>query len=141
MQPECSVFGECGGCSYQDIEYSEELKIKFSHLKTLLEELPLESSSFHEVVASPNIYHYRHRLDLKLKRTRDGSVYVGFTPQSGRGVIEVQSCPIAMKPVSDFIPQLKQEAEAKLTPKYRQANLVVRTGDDGRVHWGGFFMR
>ncbi len=137
MQPACSVFGTCGGCAYQDIEYEQELKLKSEQLQMLLSQSTDVTSSLSEVVPSPCIYHYRHRLDLKLKKTKEGKVFVGFTPREGRGVIPVDECPIAMKPVSEFIPQLKIQAEAKLTPKYRQANLVVRCGDDARVFWGG----
>ncbi|MFT5170091.1 MAG: tRNA/tmRNA/rRNA uracil-C5-methylase (TrmA/RlmC/RlmD family), partial [Candidatus Omnitrophota bacterium] len=96
---------------------------------------------FDDVVPSPQPYNYRHRLDLKLKRTKEGVVFIGFTAKKGRGVIPIEDCPIGMQAVSDFIPQLKKEAIEALTPKYRQANLVVRTGDDGRVFWGGIGKR
>src|SRR4030095_13385008 len=34
--PLCPVFGECGGCLYQDISYEEELKAKERALKSML---------------------------------------------------------------------------------------------------------
>ena len=36
VKPLCPVFGQCGGCSYQDISYSQELKTKEEMLKNVL---------------------------------------------------------------------------------------------------------
>ena len=133
----CPVFGECGGCQYQNIPYGDELKIKQEEIRRAVSSAVAGGAAINPIVPSPQVYHYRHRLDLKLRRLKDGRVLVGFTPGTGRGVVEVDACPIAIREVSDFIPRLKLEAQAALTPKYRLANLVVKTGADGRVRWGG----
>ncbi len=141
-EPLCPVFGTCGGCLYQDIPYSRELKAKEEGVKNLLRKhLDIDDNFFDPIVASPKPYHYRNRLDLKLARTRDRGVLLGFTPKSGRGTVPLETCPIAEEGISDFIGQLKKQTVSHLPPKYRQANLVVRTGDDGRVLWGGIGRR
>lgn len=139
--PLCPVFGQCGGCDFQDISYQDELRLKDERLRQFLREsLVLDDQLFQPIVASPREYHYRHRLDIKLQMTKQGPL-IGFTPKSGFGTLPIEQCPIAEQAVSDFIPQLKNEAIAKLTTKYRQANLVVRTGENGRVLWGGMGRR
>ena len=144
IAPRCPIFGQCGGCDYQDIPYPEELRLKEQMLRDLFREnlgnelLDLIAP----IVASPREYHYRNRLDLKLVRTRNRDVFIGFAPRdNGRGVIPIEACAIADRAISDFIPALKKEAESKLTERYRLANLVVRTGDDRRVLWGGIGRR
>ena len=140
--PLCPVFGQCGGCSYQNISYEEELKIKERYLRDLVQEsLNISDQCIIPIVPSPKPYHYRNRLDLKLKRTRSKDVFIGFTPVEGRGVIPVNACYIAEQSISDYIPSLKEEAIAKLTDKYRNANLTIRTGDAQTVHWGGIGRR
>jgi 23S rRNA (uracil1939-C5)-methyltransferase/tRNA (uracil-5-)-methyltransferase len=140
--PLCPIFGECGGCQYQDISYSDELLQKEAYLKNLLQkDLPLDSAVFQPIVASPKEYHYRHRLDLKLLKTKDQSIFMGFSPNKGYRVAETVNCAIASEPISKFLPELKKQASAKMPVKYRNANLVVRTGDDGRVFWGGIGRR
>ena len=141
-QPVCPVFGECGGCLYQDCSYEEELKIKEHQLRVLLKtKLDLEEDCFDPIEPSPKVYHYRHRLDLKLQRTRNSGVLMGFSPnpipQPRWGMVPIESCAIAHKGISDFIPRLKQEALEKFPSNYRQANLVVRCGDEGKIFWGG----
>ena len=141
--PLCSVFGTCGGCQYQDISYEEELRIKNEFLRDLLARAGMlaDPSVLDPVVPSPRIYHYRSRLDLRLLKTGDQNVFVGFTARDRKQLVEIGACPIAMPAVSDFLPELKRLASEKLPVKYRNANLVVKTGDDGRVHWGGIGRR
>jgi 23S rRNA (uracil1939-C5)-methyltransferase/tRNA (uracil-5-)-methyltransferase len=131
------MFGTCGGCQYQELTYDEALKLKEQGLRDLLKKNSFETEGCLEnIIPSPQIYHYRSRLDLRLARTRQ-SLLMGFSPQDGRRVVVAEHCPIAMPAISDFFPELKQEAVAKLPAKYRNANLVVKAGDDGRVVWGG----
>lgn len=142
IQPLCPVFGRCGGCRYQDIAYSEELRIKEERLKTLLKErLGAAEDIFESITASPQEYHYRNRLDLKFVRTKQGTHILGFTPVEGSGIIPVESCAIARREISEFIPELEQQARDRLPEHYREANLAARSGDDARVLWGGIGRR
>ena len=146
VKPRCPIFGECGGCQYQDISYKDELKIKEAQLKNLFsesEELKgfVSKNTFAPIAASPKQYNYRNRLDMKLLKTRDQKVFMGFSPVARYSVVETDACDIAIKPISDFLPELKKQATEKLPQKYRNASLVVRTGDDGRVFWGGIGKR
>jgi len=93
------------------------------------------------IVPSPKVYHYRSRMDMKFLRIKKGDTFMGFTPAPKGYLIEVNKCPIAMEAISDFLPQLKQEASARMPAGGRNANLVVKTGDDGRVYWGGIGRR
>ncbi|MDP8213336.1 MAG: RsmD family RNA methyltransferase [Candidatus Zapsychrus exili] len=144
VKPLCPVFGECGGCLYQDIDYKQELALKEEKLKTTLKkEINIKEGVFKPAVASPKPYNYRHRLDLKLIRTKDDRVLVGFTPSTGRGILTIDNCFIADEAIVKEFPQLKKEIVEKLkdNSKYRRANICVRTSDDGRVFWGGIGKR
>lgn len=136
--PVCPVFGACGGCQYQHLAYEEELALKEQALKDALGAcLVLEECVFSPIVASPRIYHYRNRLDLKLIHRRNGDVHIGFSSAQRGPLIEIEACPIAMEQISDFIPRLRAEASARIPKDYRMANLTVRCGDGVGVRWGG----
>ncbi|MBI5416136.1 MAG: class I SAM-dependent RNA methyltransferase [Candidatus Omnitrophica bacterium] len=135
------MFGQCGGCAYQDIPYAQELDLKQRLVKELLrEKLAVADGCFEPIVPSPEPWHYRNRLDLKFIRTRDGRVLIGFTPAQN-GIVPVQTCPIAREPIAAFLPELRNLLQKNAPARYRLANLVVRTGDDGRVQWGGIGRR
>ena len=142
VEPLCPVFGQCGGCAYQDIPYPEELRVKEEYLKGLLRERwDLPSERFEAIVPSPESYHYRSRLDIKLVRKKAGEIAIGFSNEHTKRHIPIERCFIAKRGISDFIIGLKEQATAKLTAKHRQANLVVKTGDDTRILWGGIGRR
>jgi tRNA/tmRNA/rRNA uracil-C5-methylase (TrmA/RlmC/RlmD family) len=142
IQPLCSVFGQCGGCQYQDISYQRELALKQAYLQELFcSQGMMRADHLMPIVASPAEYYYRSRLDMKFLKIRDGRTFMGFSPLNGKWMIEVGACPISMPEISNFLPQLKQEAIERIPAKYRNANLVVKTSDDGRVAWGGIGRR
>lgn len=139
ISPSCSIFGQCGGCSYQDIPYSEELALKDAQVKELFNNanILIDEQAFLPIVPSPQEYNTRHRIDLTLIRTKEGEHLMGFNNPLTRQLLEINACPTARQEISDFIPQLKEDAIAMLPPKYKRANLTVRCGQDGRVVWGG----
>lgn len=139
-EPLCPVFGDCGGCAYQHVDYAYELEIKREKLKQLFDQSLGMDAVIDPVVASPKPYHYRHRLDLTMRRTREGFI-LGFQSAGQRRVIPIESCAISREEVSNFIPELKEQAIKRWPEKYRNANVVVRTCDDRRVVWGGIGRR
>ncbi|MBL7686159.1 MAG: hypothetical protein JNK65_09035, partial [Deltaproteobacteria bacterium] len=137
VEARCSYFKNCGGCVFQDISYSQELFHKRERMRLLLQEaFPDIQIALSEVVPSPQEYHYRHRLDIGMRRTKEREMVFGFVNQEGRRLVEIDSCAIARKEISDFLPQLKQEAIQKWPEDYRVASLCVRVGDDRKVRWG-----
>jgi len=142
VKPLCPLFEQCGGCRYQDIPYEKELRIKETYLKRLFAYyLRADESVFEPIVASPFEYGYRNRLDLTLRRVKTGECFMGFMPEGRHRILPVESCAIARREISDYLPMLREEAIRKLPEDYRIANLVVRTGDDGRLCWGGIGRR
>jgi tRNA/tmRNA/rRNA uracil-C5-methylase (TrmA/RlmC/RlmD family) len=141
MAPLCPVFGICGGCEFQNISYAQELSVKEQTFRELfIRELHLSREVFDPIVASPLEYHYRSRLDLTMRRIR-GELMMGFQREDTHRMVTVKACPIAREGISDFIPSLEREAEHRMPPDYRIANLTVRTDDTGRVFWGGIGRR
>ncbi len=132
--PPCPVYGECGGCQYQHLDYQAELQEKE---RLIREVLALPADLFVPIIPSPKEYQYRHRVDLRMHRHPEKGIVIGFCPPGRRRVLEITQCPIARGEISNFIPQLKEEAIAKFPQKYKVANLVVRCGEEGKVYWGG----
>lgn len=136
--PLCSLFGVCGGCCYQDIPYEEELALKGKELRALLmQALGLDEKIFEAVVPSPEPYFYRNRLDLTFRKQRGGEWKMGFMLENTHRLEEVTACPISRREINEFLPRLREEAIRTAPPDYRNANLVVRVGEEGKVFWGG----
>ncbi|HQB94805.1 MAG TPA: RsmD family RNA methyltransferase [Candidatus Omnitrophota bacterium] len=144
IKPACALFGTCGGCKYQDIPYEDELVLKAGALRALLTDAleGLDPEVIESVVPSPDFYHYRNRLDLTLRKDRDGGWKMGFMLENTHRLEEVTACPIARHEINGFLPELRKEAVSKAEAgEYRNANLTVRVGEAGKVAWGGIGRR
>ena len=109
--PPCPVVGECGGCPWQIVEYSEQLKQKKLLLAHALKKcLSQELLSRIEVVPAPEEYRYRNRVQVHVS----GQQY-GFFAINSRRLVPVSDCMIAheniFKNLDSEIQKLKQQAD------------------------------
>ena len=95
---------------------------------------------FRSIVPSPEPYFYRSRLDLSLRRRASGARF-GFQAEGSRRFVPIESCSIARPEINAFLPRLMKEAAERLPADYRGANLVIKTDDLGKIHWGGIGRR
>lgn len=58
----CPVFGSCGGCLYQSLPYEEQLKLKETQIKGLLEPLGV-APLYKGITASPDPFEYRNKME------------------------------------------------------------------------------
>ncbi len=65
IEPVCRHFAECGGCSWQDLRYEKQLDIKKTHVSSCIERIGgLENVQIVEVLASPEIFGYRNKMEF-----------------------------------------------------------------------------
>ena len=64
-EPFCPHFGVCGGCSWQDLQYEEQLRWKRQHVLESLEHLAgVGEATVHPTVASPATTGYRNKMEF-----------------------------------------------------------------------------
>ena len=74
----CPHFGVCGGCLYQSLPYEEQLKIKESQIKALLDEV-CDSYEFEGIKASPISEGYRNKMEFSFgDEYKDGPLALGM---------------------------------------------------------------
>jgi len=87
----CPVFLKCGGCAYQHIDYSLQLRIKENQLREALRRLGgLVDPPVSSMLPSPEPYGYRNRITVHI---REGQA--GFFAQGSNRVVPVSKCLIA----------------------------------------------
>ena len=96
VQPLCPVYGYCGGCQYQHLEYSAQLEWKTAQVADLLRlqaglQLPVLPA-----IASPQIYGYRSKITPHFHKPKDAKVgNIGFLRVGSRSeVCDVKQCPL-----------------------------------------------
>lgn len=101
--PPCPVFEWCGGCQWQHIAYSSQLKYKEGILKETLERIGgLEGVEIEPIVPSPKEYGYRNRVTLSTW-VQKGKRCVGYHEERSKGRIAIEGCPISSKPIDRAI--------------------------------------
>lgn len=110
-------------------EYEADLQRKVTFVEQLLAEPFTRDAVDMEVIRSPELLHYRHRLRFELRHAEDESIqYVVFDPDSNAW-IPVNSYPIASKRINQLMLDLQValSEEQKLCWKAFQVELLSNT--------------
>ena len=98
IRPPCSVFGTCGGCQWQHIDYSWSAALE----KAQLSENAWSASAacvsvpVLEPFPSPARLQYRSRTNLKVSTS--GTPAIGYFQRGTHRVIPVTFCPLLVRP-------------------------------------------
>ena len=72
-EPSCPHFGRCGGCSYQNIPYAEQLRLKETQVRELLSPVVEDFDDIFEgIIPSPKETKYRNKMELTFGDERKG---------------------------------------------------------------------
>jgi 23S rRNA (uracil1939-C5)-methyltransferase len=102
-EPECPLYGICGGCSLQHMRYEEQLRSKLALVRESFERTgkirpdQMPNASISIVPGSP--YGYRNR--FQFHRALNG--HLGFKEQGSNEIVPVNSCPVAHPSVNEFL--------------------------------------
>lgn len=104
----CRHFNECGGCSFQDTPYNEQVENK----KKLLSSIT--NSDDISIIRSPKIYGFRNKMEYSFE-----SGNLGLHPQ-GRfdKVIDLKECPVFSEWIGDFLDDVRKFAARFSVPYY-----------------------
>ena len=71
VEPECSHFKYCGGCSLQNLKYEEQLVQKERQLKETIEHLGgVKDVEMEPIVPAPDVFHYRNKMEFSFSNKR-----------------------------------------------------------------------
>ena len=135
VEPLCPLFGDCGGCQYQNLAYPAQLRWKRRQTSELLEKMGGIEFPVDEVVASPRPYGYRSKITPHFRKPRKGVIGpIGFLRHSRRHqLVDVPECPIASKTINEELGRVRDEISANAASYKRGATLLLRDSADGRV--------
>jgi len=105
VEAPCPLFGECGGCQLQHMNYEAQLAAKEGMVQEQLRRIGrLDDSVVRPIVGARDPWHYRNHM-----RFSTGKKYgdVGFISRRGRGLLKVEQCPISDPWVNEILPALQ----------------------------------
>lgn len=105
VEPRCALFRECGGCQLQHMDYPAQLAAKEAIVREQLRRIAhLDEALVRPIVGAAEPWGYRNHLRFSTGKNWGD---VGFISRRGRGLLKVESCPIADPWVNDLLPKLQ----------------------------------
>ncbi len=126
VEPFCPLFGVCGGCQVQHLDYQAQLRWK----RTLVEDALHRIGGLRDVAVAPTIgmdvpRAYRNKTALVVHRGDDG-VGFGFYRLRTHSVVPVEHCPVAVPALDATIGDLWRAArEPAAREAFAEARHVV----------------
>lgn len=83
----CPVNTKCGGCSYIDVDYHEQLHNKKKYIQSLF-----PKHKVNDVLGMEDPYHYRHKVYASFSHAKEGIIKCGMYEEHTHKVIPTQMC-------------------------------------------------
>lgn len=130
----CPLFGRCGGCQYQHLAYTEQLRWKRQQVRELLQHLAGIEFAVAPVVASPQQFGYRSKITPHFQTGKrmpetGREPAIGFLRQGSRyEIVDVPRCEIAMDAINRRLAEVRADVRANLAAGayQRGATLLLR---------------
>ncbi|MDD5932581.1 MAG: TRAM domain-containing protein, partial [Oscillospiraceae bacterium] len=129
MKPECPHFGQCGGCDFQHMSYTEELWAKRQRVQDALTRLGGADIQVEEILGAKDPTHYRNKSQYPV----GSGGTIGFYKARTHQVVGVDRCLIqsetsdkTAKAVGDWMRRYKISAYDERTGKGLVRHIYVR---------------
>jgi tRNA/tmRNA/rRNA uracil-C5-methylase (TrmA/RlmC/RlmD family) len=132
VEPRCPVFGECGGCQYQHLDYASQLAWKSRQVGELMQHMAGITFPVNACLSSAQIWNYRSKITPHFEKSKDGDLGpIGFLAFGRRSLlIDVPQCPIAMDAINAALPDIRASLRERAASFKRGATILLRaTGE------------
>lgn len=130
VQPECELYGKCGGCDMQHMDYRAQLDAKKGFVRDCLKRIgKIEFDGEIEMIACPQPFGYRSRARWHIDRQRR---MLGFYARESHDVIDVAHCPILTPGLQSSLEYLRESTNWDEVWSDK-ATIEAASGEEGRV--------
>jgi 23S rRNA (uracil1939-C5)-methyltransferase len=135
VEPPCPYFGRCGGCDFQQLNYSAQLAAKVEIIRDCLRRIAhIDPPQEIPVTPSPAEWHYRSRArwqhDARERR-------LGYYELASHRVIDVAECPVVVPELQGALKRLRATVDVRATTNERATLDERATINDEASRVGG----
>lgn len=136
-EPACPHAADCGGCSYQTLPYEEQLKLKESQVKALLDGVISEEYEYEGIKGSPLTTGYRNKMEFSFgDEVKDGPLALGMHRRgSFYDIVTVDHCQLVhpdccliLRATLDYFKERDTRFLKKMAHQGYLRHLLVRRG-------------
>lgn len=130
IEPPCPYFGRCGGCDFQQMNYSAQLAAKLGIIRDSLHRIgKIEYEGEIPMIGSPREFDYRSRAQWHLD-TRQRTI--GYFRRNSHDVIDIEHCPILTPELDATLQSLRSNLDWE-TFGGNRATIEASHGSEGAV--------
>jgi 23S rRNA (uracil1939-C5)-methyltransferase len=105
----CPVYGQCGGCQLQHASPTAQLELKRSILtETLVRLGGLTDVDVPPLIASPEVYGYRHRARLAVVTPKGKTASLAYHEEGSHRLVPIAACPLLAPRLNEAIAHLNR---------------------------------
>ena len=131
-EPVCSNFPACGGCMYQTMSYEDQLHMKETQIRELLEEALIQGGQIDEngnaafewegIHGSPIEFGYRNKMEFSFgDEVKDGPLSLGLHKKgSTYDILNTDDCKLVHKDMTDILTCVREFFREKGASYYRK---------------------
>ena len=131
-EPLCSNFPACGGCMYQTMSYEDQLHMKETQIRELLEDALVQSGQVNEngqadfewegIHGSPIEFGYRNKMEFSFgDEYKDGPLSLGLHKKgSTYDILNTDDCKLVHKDMTDILTCVREFFREKGASYYRK---------------------
>lgn len=109
ITPRCIHFEVCGGCQYQELDYTKQLEVKQAILLDQLQRLGgIENPPLQPIVPSPSPWNYRNYVQFHLGQQGE----LGYVAADGEHLLPISECHLPVEGINTLWPQIELGEES-----------------------------
>lgn len=137
LEPDCPLYGRCGGCQFRHMTYEEELQGKRQRIQDALSRLGGVTLQLPGVLEAENTIRYRNKVQFPVAVEKKG-LAVGYYRSRSHDVLDAPDCALQPVSVTALRQAFKEWMERYAVPAYEEKqgrglvrHLYVRTNSRG----------
>ncbi len=137
IAPACEHFGVCGGCKWQNLEYSIQKKYKENQLREALIHVGgIPDPPVEPIIGAHKIYYYRNKMEFSFHAGDNGEILLGLHIAGRfRDVFQLKACHLQSELSNNIVEFIRRRSTELGLPPYHIARhegylrfLVIREG-------------
>lgn len=127
IKPRCSHFGLCGGCTWQNLKYEQQLKFKTKQITESLRHIGgFPDPPVQEAVGSEEVFFYRNKMEYAFSSHPEKKLLLGLHPRRRYDLVfDLKECFLQSEQANRIVDFVRTYAKEKNLPVY---NHTTRSG-------------
>jgi len=119
-KPRCSHFGFCGGCTWQNLKYEEQLRFKTKQVKESLRHIAgFADPPVQDALGSDQIFYYRNKMEYAFSPHPEKKLILGLHPRKRFDLVfDLKECFLQSKVANKIVDFVRTFAKERNLPAY-----------------------